>query len=291
VSELVLIGPDEEPEDLNGVRIHPAADLFPLMGQAELAALAEDIAENGLLQPILLDDAGRVLDGRNRLRACLMACVTPRFMTIDGDDPLALVLSLNVSRRNTTASQRAIIAADAWEMARAVKIDRKRIRDRLADQFGISNGYIQQARYLVKHDPDAADAVKRGELLLAPAYEAARQRKLRQDFDQQELNRIRALYPDLAEQVDSGKLTLAQALREGDARAEKLRLSRYSATMNLLGGQRQLDQPDTAEHLEHTLALIDPKVEAEQGQQVNAACLRRVAAFASGLAETLERRA
>jgi hypothetical protein len=59
--------------------IHPAAELFPLMSEAELKELAADIKENGLQAPILLtdetDDRGYItgrmllLDGRNRLDA------------------------------------------------------------------------------------------------------------------------------------------------------------------------------------------------------------------------------
>jgi hypothetical protein len=55
------------------------------------------------------------LDGRNRLPACEAAGVEPRFEDFEGDDAgaLALVISLNVQRRDMTAGQRAIVAARA----------------------------------------------------------------------------------------------------------------------------------------------------------------------------------
>ncbi|HEX5442465.1 MAG TPA: hypothetical protein VFW87_01490, partial [Pirellulales bacterium] len=62
--------------------IHPAATLFPLMHGVPLGELAADIAENGLREPIVCTD-GLVLDGRNRLRACEMAEVEPRFVEWD----------------------------------------------------------------------------------------------------------------------------------------------------------------------------------------------------------------
>src|SRR5262245_60645033 len=52
--------------------VHPAADRFPLMSEAELKELAADIKENGLQHPVVLteiDGKPAVLDGRNRLDA------------------------------------------------------------------------------------------------------------------------------------------------------------------------------------------------------------------------------
>jgi len=54
-------------------KVHPAADVFPMMSDDELANLGEDIKENGQTIPVLFwngDGQGRVLiDGRNRLEA------------------------------------------------------------------------------------------------------------------------------------------------------------------------------------------------------------------------------
>jgi hypothetical protein len=50
------------------LKIHPAADLFPLMSESELRELGEDIKANGLRSPIVLTD-DMLLDGRNRLDA------------------------------------------------------------------------------------------------------------------------------------------------------------------------------------------------------------------------------
>src|SRR5262245_46840410 len=53
--------------------IHPVAELFPLMSEAELRELGQDIKKNGLTSPIALwrDNGGKIslLDGRNRLDA------------------------------------------------------------------------------------------------------------------------------------------------------------------------------------------------------------------------------
>jgi hypothetical protein len=50
------------------LKVHPAAELFPLMSESELRELGEDIRANGLLSPIVIHD-GKLVDGRNRLDA------------------------------------------------------------------------------------------------------------------------------------------------------------------------------------------------------------------------------
>ena len=59
------------------MKAHPIAELFPMMTSAELDELAADIKANGLQQPIIVHE-GQVLDGRNRLAACLRAEVAAR---------------------------------------------------------------------------------------------------------------------------------------------------------------------------------------------------------------------
>jgi ParB-like chromosome segregation protein Spo0J len=102
-----------------GVRVHPFADAFPMMGGEELAELVADIRDNGLRVPI--EYIGRhdeliIVDGRNRLKACFIAGVRPDFgrcHCVDSDEQLlSYIWSKNVRRRQLTASQRAIIATE-----------------------------------------------------------------------------------------------------------------------------------------------------------------------------------
>jgi hypothetical protein len=52
----------------SGLKIHPAAQLFPLMPPDELKALTEDINKNGLHNPVVIW-RDLLLDVRNRLDA------------------------------------------------------------------------------------------------------------------------------------------------------------------------------------------------------------------------------
>jgi hypothetical protein len=78
--ELGPIGPENQvtnaapgtPSWRDRVKVHPAADLFPMMSDDELKVLGENIKAHGLQQPIVLlqPKAGgdpSVLDGRNRI--------------------------------------------------------------------------------------------------------------------------------------------------------------------------------------------------------------------------------
>jgi hypothetical protein len=84
---------------MSELAVHPVAALFPMLAEDELDELAASIKANGLLQPIVLDKDGAILDGRHRLKACGKAGVKPRFETYKGDDPYGAALEANKHRR------------------------------------------------------------------------------------------------------------------------------------------------------------------------------------------------
>src|SRR5262249_35403475 len=88
------------------LEFHPAANLFPLLEEdsAEFKELVEDIKAHGQQLPILTFE-GKILDGRNRYRACRAAGVKPEIGDVllkDGQGPVDFVLSLNERRRHLT---------------------------------------------------------------------------------------------------------------------------------------------------------------------------------------------
>jgi len=98
---------------MDAVKHHALAEFFPLLAGAEFDALVEDIRCHGLREPIITHE-NSVLDGRNRLRACEVAGVAPRFIewapAHPADDPLGFVISANLRRRHLDDGQRALIA-------------------------------------------------------------------------------------------------------------------------------------------------------------------------------------
>jgi hypothetical protein len=95
------------------VEVHPVADLFPLMSDEEYAGLKQDIAENGLREPMTMWQS-KLIDGRNRLAACLELGLDWEgyLQELDADtDPVKWAVSHNLHRRHLTTSQRAMVAA------------------------------------------------------------------------------------------------------------------------------------------------------------------------------------
>jgi ParB-like chromosome segregation protein Spo0J len=90
--------------------IHPVADIFPLMTEAEFEGLKEDIRKHGQRTPVTVW-CEQVIDGRHRLRACRELGRTPEYEELDYDqDPYSHVVSQNLHRRSLSASQRGIVA-------------------------------------------------------------------------------------------------------------------------------------------------------------------------------------
>ena len=95
------------------------------MDEAALAELAADIGANGLREPIWTHE-GKVIDGRNRFKACALAKVKPKFRKWDGKGSLvAFAWSLNGTRRHMTPSQKAAVAVEALPLLEAEAKERQ----------------------------------------------------------------------------------------------------------------------------------------------------------------------
>lgn len=200
------------------MEVHPAAAVWPMLPDDEMAALAEDIKANGLHHPVVLSPDKQVLDGRNRLAACKLAGVKPAYITHDGD-PVAYVLGANSHRRHMTAGQRALAG---WVVLLQIGATNQRSA---AAAIGVRARDIGQAAMVAKWTPELVDRVVAGKLALDSAYTAAKDKKDAHDQGVEQRQVITEKYPDLIPAVDRGEITTVEALRVGrkrDADAAKV---------------------------------------------------------------------
>ncbi|TDQ75492.1 Spo0J and IME4 domain-containing protein [Paraburkholderia silvatlantica] len=92
--------------------IHSAAALFPPMSDEEFAELKADIEKNGQQMEILVY-RNKIVDGRQRLRACHELGIEPAYKDVGKLDvpTQAFIVSQNLHRRHLSGSQRSMIAA------------------------------------------------------------------------------------------------------------------------------------------------------------------------------------
>jgi ParB-like chromosome segregation protein Spo0J len=312
--EIVPAGKDWQP-----LPAHPVANLFPMMGEVELAELADSIKQYGLANPIVVDREWQlVIDGRNRQRACEIAEVEPVYTTIDESitDLTAWVVMQNVKRRNLTAGHRAVGAARAWKQAE----DEKRVlqpgetkrrpsssskeQDALivnpskhfGKMFGAGYHQVEQAKALI--DESRADdeskallaqlavaAVMNGTFLA----EAVRDYELGVGKDRNKAIRRQKLMtdrPDLFEKVERGEMTLDAAEQQATIDANEEKQRRWALTMNLLDGAKAFDRD--LEAVKEVAAGYDPAHADGRGEHLSPERLRKIAAFAEALATTME---
>ncbi|MGA5879517.1 ParB/RepB/Spo0J family partition protein [Streptomyces cellulosae] len=184
------IPPDKE----HIIQIHPTADMFPMLNTDELHDLAESIKTEGQHEGIVLTADGVLLDGRNRLAACEIAGVEPRFATYTGSDPKGLILAHNLRRRHISKGQQAMIVA----MARSFSEHSLRHHAKL---HSISLTRLSNAATVLKHHPHLAEQVRVGSLSLDAAYSTVREHLARAAEIKAQHDRLREHAPDLAEQV------------------------------------------------------------------------------------------
>jgi N6-adenosine-specific RNA methylase IME4 len=163
------------------MKAHRLAELFPLIEGEEFDSLVSDIKANGQREPIVLFE-GKILDGRNRHRACQRARIKPIFKTYKGNAPLALVISLNLKRRHLNESQRAWVASEIANLPQGGQSEAANLPVCLkvaqADAATLLNVSVRSIRSAAairdKAQPEIQHAVKRGHLTVNLAVQAAK---------------------------------------------------------------------------------------------------------------------
>lgn len=158
----------------------PIAELYPLMDADALLELSHSVRRNGLREPIVLRADGAVLDGRNRLRACEIAGVEPRFVEFSGsdEDALEFVVDTNSTRRHLSKSQRALVAARLADFQHGGSRSRQAgsyTQKAAAAKLGIGERSVRDGKLVIERGPAELKAdVERGLVAVRAAAEMIR---------------------------------------------------------------------------------------------------------------------
>jgi DNA methylase len=179
---------------------HEITAMFEDMSAEEYTTLKRSIELNGL-QEAIWTFAGKIIDGRQRYRACVELGIEPQFREWDGKGSLTqFVVSLNLHRRHLTSSQKAAVShkmlanfeAEAKERQRKAGGSRdiltasesdtlsqiideaKHPNDRkaaaiLAEMTGTNRDYVATAKRIAATAPELIDEVAKGVVTIPEA--------------------------------------------------------------------------------------------------------------------------
>lgn len=162
------------------MKIHPIAEIFPRMSDAEFDELKADIDTFGVREPVWTWNK-QVIDGRHRVMACeelRIKCPTREYQGTEAE-LVAFVLSLNLKRRHLNASQRAMVAANLTALSIEEKEDAPPIgghptAQQSAELMNVGTRSVERAKKVIEDGvPALQDAVKRGDVSVAAAAEVA----------------------------------------------------------------------------------------------------------------------
>jgi len=156
------------------MEFHELANVFPLMTEAELDALGEDMLQHGQRETIWTYK-GKILDGRNRYKACMLKGIVPRFVEFRGADPVAFVVSENLHRRHLDAGQRAMFATRLATMKQGqhrsgTEFQIEKTQPEAAALYDVSVRTLHSARKVVDHGTaEVVIAVQHGDVPMKAA--------------------------------------------------------------------------------------------------------------------------
>jgi hypothetical protein len=174
-------GGGEPRHEIEPLEVHALAKL-PEMSAKEYAELRDDIARNGLMEPIVLYE-GKILDGYHRSKACCELRLPRKIETYKGTDPAGYVLSRNAYRRHLTANQRTALItklrgpqlkAEAKERQLSslrkgdetpvglISAQRGEVAQQIAKEAGVGRDKARKAIHLLETKPAVLDEVITG---------------------------------------------------------------------------------------------------------------------------------
>ena len=214
------------------MRVHPAADIFPMVPDDALASLAESIKANGLRFPIVVrkisDGNGgfedELIDGRNRERACEIVKVEPTYTVFEGDDDAvrAYIADVNLERRDLKKGQKAMVLARLYPEVKRGRGNIDPARKTL-DSSDFSQVRLREARQVLAHSLSLAEDVLHDRIGLDAALvqvrkeQGERDAKIREEQGRRaeidaKMARLHQRAADLAERVTEECMGLDEAI-------------------------------------------------------------------------------
>lgn len=215
------------------MKIHPVAEMFPLMDKdgKDFIDLVDSIREDGLQEPLVMD--GDVLiDGRNRLAACRVAKIEPRFVQFSEVSKSDIgipqwIWAKNFSRRQMTDDQKAAVATSyhAWQVENLKAQAKAEAQFKKGAPTPNPNGRrgkqvaTDSEPPVVRRDSKAKNAASTAGTIAALAgvshYAVIKALKIRKAIDDGRLPQ------SVGDAVDAGKISASEAIEKIEPKAKK----------------------------------------------------------------------
>ena len=140
-------------------KFHDIANMYPMAMPSEFELLKQSIKDKGQKQPIIIYD-NKILDGRNRYKACQELSIEPIYEVINvtDDEALDYSIELNSGRRNLDKSQKAMVGAYSIIKSRLNGSNKIKISD-ASKVYGVSDKYIKDALFILDNNEKVAQQV------------------------------------------------------------------------------------------------------------------------------------
>lgn len=217
------------------MKVHPVAEMFPMMqpGTKDWNILIDGIQANGQLEPCVRD-GDVLLDGRNRLMACEVLKITPKFiewsslgLSVTQSEWIA---EKNLARRHLTDDQKATIGYEISGWQAKNEAAEKKTQTQFKGQAGPGRGNKTVTSKSTQPFPRNKTAVQK-----VAAQVGVSEHKVRQ------AQKVSA-HKQVLDDVKAGKIKLSDAVKKIPAKPKKERTLKYEPTNGMQFAEMAIEQ-------------------------------------------------
>jgi len=201
----------------------PFADILPPLKASVREALAADIAINGVLHPVVIDEDDNILDGHHRYAICPEA-PTVVVRGLSDDEKRAYTIRANLTRRNLSPDEAREVAKTQREIAKRLREAMPPwTQERIAPLLGVSQKTVSEwlnniPGYNAKQQPKVDARVK-----LPPAAQAEIVERVAAGEEQRQVAAEYSVSPGRVSQL------VQQANRRAEAKARQAEIAAKAA--------------------------------------------------------------